>query len=162
MNGDPGSSDAALEHYLEMVEPTVQEFYENLPDRRRGFLAAIMLVHMADHYWHARPEMRAGTKREMDFVAYLAGQHADFHLLRDVAFAAKHGVLKSGILVTRADQVQDRAGNFAWAAWPWGVGPSGGGEFSVYVQQNDGAPEVQLRTVIHSVQLMWRERLGLS
>ena len=98
-------------HFFEtVVAPTVDEFLANDQNIRRGFLAAIVLSHIAD-YW-AADEGHSNAHRVRVSVADACPA---FQLVWDVADAAKHQTLTKRPdtrTLTNAGQVRAPAATF--------------------------------------------------
>jgi hypothetical protein len=80
----------AAEFFSSIVRPTADEFLGDTGDRRRGFLAAIVLYHTADYWW--LENKRTYTDLPSLHVA-LIQKCSEFRVIRDVGDASKHGEL---------------------------------------------------------------------
>ena len=83
-------TDDALLFFREMVEPTVTEFMADRADKRRGCLACLALAGMAEHFFHARPDLSAIGRAS--FKARLRSENWAVGAIADVANATKHVV----------------------------------------------------------------------
>jgi len=108
----------AADFFRSTVKPTVDEFFANPLDVRRGRLAAIVLYHMAD-YWDFEVNHGENVK-DNDSLKRLyiqfSQQCPDFLVIRDVADASKHRRLRQQMDVPRkltsAAQVKRITGTF--------------------------------------------------
>jgi hypothetical protein len=87
-------SNRALEHFQTVVEPTALEFLEaeHLGSVRHGYQAAIMLAHMAEHFFEAGLA-GSSAKNAPAYYKRLADSDEDFAPLADVCDASKHATL---------------------------------------------------------------------
>jgi hypothetical protein len=76
----------AAEFFGSIVRPTADEFLGDTGDRRRGFLAAIVLYHTADYWW--LENKRTYTDLPSLHVA-LIQKCSEFRVIRDVGDASK-------------------------------------------------------------------------
>jgi hypothetical protein len=86
--------DPVVAFFTEEVDPTVREFLADLGSLRRGRLATLMLVHMADHFWHGRPERRSRATNTASFRALLGRQQEAFWILCEAAAASRHAMMR--------------------------------------------------------------------
>lgn len=108
--------DPALEYFEEIVVPTVDEFMMDKSNKRRGVIAAMTLAAMVDHFFQARPEVKAEYKRVQHFLNSIwnkdkngppgPGKNFTISLLHDVANATKH--------VQRLDPKPGKAGRMSY------------------------------------------------
>jgi hypothetical protein len=143
-------------HFFQtVVAPTVGEFLANDQSIRRGFLAAIVLSHMAD-YW-AADDGHSDAHRVRTSVA---GACPAFQLVWDVADAAKHQTLTKRTntrTMTHAGQVRAPAATFG--SFVFGEVPFGATGSPVKVSQDDGSTAF-LKPAIRASVEEWERRLS--
>jgi len=143
-------------HFFQtVVAPTVDEFLANDQSIRRGFLAAIVLSHMAD-YWAADE----GHRDAFGIRTSVAEACPAFQLVWDVADAAKHQNLTQRAdtrTVTHAGQVRAPAATFG--SFLFGEVPFGAAGSPVKVQQDDGRTAFLAPAIRASVE-EWKRRLS--
>lgn len=152
----------AIDFFVSVVKPTVDEYLGDVLNVRRGRLAAIVLYHMADH---AALEKCAGNDRKvMDRLveqlrAELVEACTDFALIRDIADASKHAILsvakKTPRQVSTSEQVSRR--NRSYGQGPYGTGPYGTG--SVVMVTFDSGQSRPLAGIVRQVLMMWEAKL---
>src|SRR5258708_4523378 len=81
--------DGAEWFYNMVIEPTVAEFLSGPDDIRRGILAAVVVSHMAEHYYEDRKPI-AGFGSSQAFRRALRDENGAYRLITDVADASKH------------------------------------------------------------------------
>ena len=81
--------ESAADFFISTVKPTVDEFFVDTYDIRRGRLAAIVLNHMADYWcWDLYNDgSRAHLKKVRDD---LISKCPEFSMIWDIADASKH------------------------------------------------------------------------
>ena len=80
--------DDAMLFFREVVEPTVDEFMVDRASKRRGCLACLALASMAEHYFHARPNLPLGKLAE--FKPAIRTENKAVSWIADVANATRH------------------------------------------------------------------------
>jgi hypothetical protein len=80
----------AADFLVLVVKPTAEEFLRDTGDLRRGFLAAIVLYHLAD-YWDQ--ENNPTETSLSNLRQALIKKCPDFGVIRDIADASKHAEL---------------------------------------------------------------------
>jgi hypothetical protein len=138
---------------VSVVEPTVQEFLDDMGDVRRGRLAAIVLNHMID-YWAvdekiaSHRSLRERLQQECPLLS----------VIRDVADASKHAqVSKSDRLLFGEEQLSRPPGLFQ-APFRTGVFA----EASVAIVTLDDGRQIPLERAARAVLLMWVKKLHLQ
>src|SRR5690242_13188160 len=83
-------SDMVDRYRTEIMMPTVKEFLEDPGDRRRAFLAAITVSHLADYIFEGRIQLR-GSLTEVDkYLKWLTTKCWQWGLVRDIGDASRH------------------------------------------------------------------------
>ena len=149
-----------------LVRPNLAEFHQRYDDLRLAFNAVASIDAMAAHLYHwcvnNMPNELVGLRREDDgYREHLAGKHADFALLRDIAKAQKHVRLTKGTpQVQAAAQMNTRA--IGWGEGGYGKGRYGGPP-QVVVDKNAGGFEYVEELVDSAVAFLEAEmtRLGV-
>ena len=143
------------------VMPNVAEFRASLLDLRRAMNAAMVIDHMADHYWEAfkgDPTRVYASASLGAFRKELAKECPEWACLRSVAEAHKHVQLdRKNRLVTSASQTSSQTIGYGLA--PYGTGPFNGE--SLTVQLDDGSWQHISHIVEQSVSF-WEKLLGQS
>jgi hypothetical protein len=122
------------------VKPNVADFHDRYDDVRLAYNAVASIDALAAHLYHwcvnNAPNELVGLKREDNgYRERLAGKHADFGLLRDIAKAQKH------VRLTRGNPQVQSAAQMNARPIGWGEGGYGQGRFG-------GPPQVVVdRTV---------------
>jgi hypothetical protein len=153
--------DPAQAFFVEEVHPTASEFVEDFGSVRKARLAAIMLVHTADHVWHFRPQDRRGSKSEDEFRALLARGCEAYELLMDTTNASKHGILKERPQrvrrIRRSSDVKvgELFGLAPWGEFRWG------GEPQAAIECVDGSWRA-LDVQVIKVHRMWCDLVGVN
>jgi hypothetical protein len=163
VNAMPAAGSAAVDFFILTVKPTVDEFFADTYDIRRGRLAAIVLNHMADYWcWHLYND---GRRVHLEKVrSDLISECPEFSMIRDIADASKHHKLGRGAQLTSSEQITRPAGLFQA---PFGdfLSPGEGGVFgeasNVILKLNNGGVQL-LESVIRSVLATWESVLRSS
>jgi hypothetical protein len=127
----------AIDFFTSTVQPTVDEFLNDTKDIRRGRLAAIVLYHMADHWWREN-KTRYQTLDSLRIA--LIAKCPDFQVIRDVGDASKHAELivptKIPRTLSSSEQVTRPKGLFQA---PFGIGVFYEASDVVFVLDNGGS-----------------------
>jgi hypothetical protein len=145
----------ATNFFSSTVKPTVEEFFNEEKNIRKGRLAAIVLYHMADYWFEENKSSYALLK---DLHKILISECSDFLLIRDIADASKHAELRTAKDIPRelssTDQITGSPGLFG--------APLGEGLFAeaiiVFAVMDDGR-EKPIAPAIRSVQEMWEKKI---
>ncbi|MFZ2265997.1 MAG: hypothetical protein WAV95_00310 [Azonexus sp.] len=156
----------AADFFASTVKPTVDEFFYDPRDVRRGRLAALVLYHMAEHL--ALDGHTGRDKKEMDrkgdaIREKLKAQCPDFSLIGDIADATKHAKLfvrtKAPREVSSSQQITASPGPGLFQA-PFGEGLFAEALF-VFAILDDGTAK-PLEPAIRSVMAALEELLAGS
>ncbi len=132
------------------VLPTVDEFSHAPLNERRGFLAAIMVNHIADYATITKDGQRVNRIRSLD-------DPPELQILKDVADAAKHSVLTSDNRTVKNSGQIERLHEPGFFQAPFGQG--------VFAEANGvcvhriGYPPTQLLPVLHAAIAFWKSYL---
>ena len=148
----PSVRDEADGFYDGCVRPTVEEFERDRMDRRRGILAALMVNSFADHIFETRHAARFPEHEREDEKRRFVARHFDaseeFRIVRQVANAAKHAVVR-GRRKGRPQPVIKMAGDIRFEGYTEpGYVEEGYWEEGVFVPVGDGR-EAPLLPLIH-------------
>ena len=136
------------------VRPTVEEFFADVNNIRRGRLAAIVLFHMAD-YWNIEvsPQPTKSTLRAIRRA--LITDCPEFSLIGDVANASKHDRLTEGNpKISGSDQIARAAGIFDA---PFNTAMFN--EASIVMVTRDDGTAQPLAGIVRAVMQMWERKL---
>jgi hypothetical protein len=163
-----GNKEQAIKHFKAVVEPAALEFLDppNLGSVRHGYQAAIMLAHMAEHFFKAGLATST-AKTSSEFYQELTRQNEAFCLIADVCDAGKHVVLNVQI------RTRERAilGSASLRAGPQKANSSRRLNSRIRINQNvvfvrfDRGPQAgqqrELDRPVREVLAFWRRELGL-
>jgi hypothetical protein len=140
--------------FLGTVRPTVEEFFADVNNVRRGRLAAIVLFHMAD-YWNFEVTSLPTDETLQQILRDLIIDCPEFGLIKDVANSSKHDRLTRGNRrISGSDQIARKPGIFEA---PFNVAMFGEASI-VLVTHNDGTQQ-PLAGIVRSVVEMWERKL---
>jgi hypothetical protein len=136
------------------VRPTVDEFFRDVRDIRRGRLAAIVLFHMADLGFGNDPNANKRTLKELH--EQLIKDCPDFGLISDIANASKHDRLTMGTdrKLSSSDQITRTPGTFHA---PFNTAAFN--EASIVIVTHDDGKSQPLGGVVRSVLEMWEAKI---
>jgi hypothetical protein len=141
--------------YRVVMQPTVTEFLAHPDDMRRGVLAALVVSHIAEHYFEARKPIQ-GSANTQAFRQSLRDENGAYRLIADVADATKH-VLRgrqNGRQMAFED-VEARRIDFSnlRCGWPFA---------GIQVMVRDGDTVWLLSRLIKAATEMWEAKLDLK
>lgn len=87
--------EAAINFYMEVVEPTVTSFLNKPNDKRLACLACLCLSALAEHYIHATTEREAAASALKAFRISSRNENWAIGQVNDIANATKH-VIRRG------------------------------------------------------------------
>ena len=86
----------AAQYVSLIVEPTLEEFRQNVDDLRRGMLASMAVLHVVDFVMQNREATpKAGDDAVAAFKKRMAGVQWGFDTVNLFALASKHGALRN-------------------------------------------------------------------
>ncbi|MEJ0096372.1 MAG: hypothetical protein WDN46_24095 [Methylocella sp.] len=145
----------AADFFAATVRPTVDEFFGDPRNVRRGRLAAIVLYHMAD-YWDQ--EHDPTDKSLSNLQKSLIGKCPEFGIIRDIADASKHDRLTRPSQIPRqlsnSDQIE-RAKGFFEASFNEGAF----NEASIVMVTLDDKTKKPLAGYVQAALSMWESML---
>jgi hypothetical protein len=141
--------------FASIVKPTVDEFYRDSLNIRRGFLAAIVLYHMAD-YWNQQQDNPTDESLKT-LRKSLIQRCPDFGIIGDVANAAKHDRLTRGQRQLSSSEQVNRTEGALIGSSPLGTALLGEASFVMFTL-DDGTSR-PLIGAVRSVLLMWEAML---
>jgi hypothetical protein len=136
MRGERRSDDVTPAEFFETVaKPNVQALCNDVGELRLAVNAILSLDALTGIIHADLHGNGLVTKDDAAFRDSLATQHPDYRIVRDAAFALKHGELRGKTrLVQRADQVTSYSGIWGDAVWgrsAWGT------DAVVWIEAND-------------------------
>jgi len=152
---------SAANFFNATVKPTVDEFFGDVGNVRRGRLAAIVLYHMADHAaldGYAGNDRKIMNERLEALRKELTNACPDFSLIGDIADASKHARLsvpkKTLRQISTVEQLNRPPGIFGA---PFGTGFFAEASWVVVTFDDDRTRP--LAEIVRSVMQMWEDRL---
>jgi len=138
------------------AKPTVDEFFRDVLDIRRGRLAAIVLFHMAD-YWNQEHCGNPDDSTLRTLCRQLVHDCPDFRLIMDIANASKHDRLTRNDAARQLSTSQQVSRSQGIFGAPFGTAAFN--EASIVMVTRDDGQSRPLAGVIRSVFDMWEAKL---
>jgi hypothetical protein len=149
----------ARDHFTTIVRPTAKEFLSDVRDVRRGFLAAIVLYHMADYLdWESNPTQNSSKTLLLRRQA-LISKCPEFAIIRDVADASKHAQLRPATPPRDPSSSDQITQSFVLFRAPFGESAfEEAAAAGVLVTLEDGK-SMPLAGLVQAVLSMWEDQL---